>query len=97
MSRDRLDPWFGLGLDAWALGVESAAVIGLRTLRLAAGGAAARAEALRMVQEKVGAGLDLQARAMTGALGLSPSRAAAQTVRHYRRRVRSNLRRLRNG
>jgi hypothetical protein len=97
MKRSRLDPWIGVGFDAWTLGVEASAVIGLRALKLAAGGAAAEAEAYRMVEEKIAAGLDLQAKAMSGALGYSPAGAAAKTVGHYRRRVRSNLRRLRKG
>ncbi len=94
MRKGRLDPWIGIGFDAWSLGVEASAVIGLRALRLAAGGAAAEAEAVRMVEEKIVAGLDLQAKAMSGALGYSPTRALAKTLGHYRRRVRSNLRRL---
>lgn len=95
MRKGRLDPWLGVGLDAWTLGVEASAVIGLRALKLAAGGAAAEAEAYRMVAEKVAAGLDLQAKAMSGALGYSPAGATAKAVGHYRRKVRSNLRRLR--
>jgi len=97
MRRRRLDPWLGLGIDAWALGVEASTVIGLRTLKFAAGGVAAEAEARRMVSEKVAAGLDLHAKAMRGALGWSPVGATAKTVGHYRRKVRSNLRRLRKG
>jgi 3-oxoacyl-ACP reductase-like protein len=92
-----LDPWLGVGFDAWSLGVEATAVIGLRALKLAVGGAAAEAEAFRMVEEKFAAGLDLQVKAVSGALGYSPAAAAAKAVGHYRRRVRSNLRRLRKG
>jgi hypothetical protein len=95
MRKGRLDPWIGVGLDAWSLGIEASAVIGLRALKLAVGGAAAETEARLMVVEKIAAGLDLQAKAMSGALGASPAGAAAKTVGHYRRKVRSNLRRLR--
>jgi hypothetical protein len=91
----RLDPWLSVGLDAWTLGVEASAVIALRALKFAAGGAAAESEAYRMVAEKVAAGLDLQAKAVSGALGYSAAGATVKAVGHYRRRVRSNLRRLR--
>lgn len=97
MRKGRLDPWLGVGFDVWTLGVEASGVIGLRTLKLAAGGAAAEAEAFRMVEEKIAAGFDLQVKAMSGGLGYSPAGAAAKAVGHYRRRVRSNLRRLRKG
>ncbi|MDB5480467.1 MAG: hypothetical protein JWO83_1520 [Caulobacteraceae bacterium] len=97
MRKGRLDPWLGVGFDVWTLGVEASGVIGLRALKLAAGGAAAEAEAFRMVEEKIAAGFDLQVKAMSGALGYSPAGAAAKAVGHYRRRVRSNLRRLRKG
>ena len=90
-------PWLRLGLDAWSLGLESSAVIGLRTLKLAGGGPAADAESRRMVEEKIRAGLEWQALALTGGLGLTPQRAAARTLVHYRRKVRANQRRLRKG
>ena len=81
-------------MDAWSLGLEASTVVGLRMWKLAAGGAAAEAEAVRMVSEKVEAGLALQARAMSGGLGATPQSAAAQTLSHYRRKVRANRRRL---
>ncbi|MES2342428.1 MAG: hypothetical protein V4597_12165 [Pseudomonadota bacterium] len=88
------NPWMRLTMDTWALGVEASSVIGLRTLKMAAGGAAAQAEAELMVREKIESGLALQARAMTGGLGLTAHGAAARTVAHYRRKVRANRRRL---
>ena len=72
-------------------------MIGLRTLRLAQGGEAARLEAERMVSEKVDAGIALQTMAMTGGLGLAPVRASARTLAHYRRKVGANRRRLAKG
>ena len=93
----RRNPWLGLGLDAWSLGVEAASVIGLRTLKMAAGGPDADAERQRMVSEKIAAGLAWQALALTGGLGLTPQGAAAKTLTHYRRRVRANRRRLSKG
>lgn len=88
------NPWMRLTMDTWALGVEASSVIGLRTLKMAAGGAAAQAEAELMVREKIESGLALQARAMTGGLGLTAHGAAARTVAHYRRKARANRRRL---
>jgi hypothetical protein len=86
-----------LGWNAMALGLEASAVIGLRTVKLAKGGRAAKAEARRMVAEKVRAALELQGLALTGALGADPTTAAAKTVRHYAPKVRANLRRLSKG
>jgi hypothetical protein len=86
--------WWQLGFDAWQLGVESSTVIGLRTMRMMAGGPAADAEAKLMVSEKVGAAIDIGARAMTGGLGTSPRPVAAKVISHYRRKVRANRRRL---
>jgi hypothetical protein len=86
-----------LGLDAWSLGLEASAVVALRTMKLAAGGQAALDESRRMVAEKVAAAADLQAKAMTGALGGTLPAAMSGAVRHYRRRVRANRRRLTGG
>ena len=96
MTRFR-NPWTAVAFDCWSLAVESSAVIGLRTMKLAMGGSAADAESRRMVSEKLSAGLQLQSRALTGGLGLTPDRAAAITLKHYRRRVRANQRRLTKG
>jgi hypothetical protein len=97
MARRRGNPWIGIGFDTWRLGLEASAVIGLRTWKIAAGGAAGQAEAERMVSEKIAAGLELQALAATGGLGLTPASASAKTLAHYRRKVRANRRRLTGG
>jgi hypothetical protein len=79
--------WIQLTFDAALLGVEAQRVIGLRLIRLSAGGPAAQAEASRMVSEKTAA---LAEAGMTFARG-----GSAQTViRRYRSHVRSNKRRL---
>jgi len=92
--RRRSNPWLRIGFDAWSLGVEASAVIGLRTLKIAAGGAAGEAEARRMVAEKVDAAAQLQTKALVGGLGFTGAAAATQTLAHYRRKVRANRRRL---
>jgi hypothetical protein len=88
------DPWVRAGFDAWILGIESISVIALRTLKIAAGGVAAEAEAFRMVSEKIESGLALQALALTGGLGFTAESAATKTLAHYRSKVRANRRRL---
>jgi hypothetical protein len=87
-------PWVRLGLEAWSLGLESSTVIGLRAMTIAAGGADARAESRLMVEEKVKAAVELQAKALSGGLGLTPAQTAAGAIAHYRRKVRANRRRL---
>ena len=86
--------WFALALDSWSMGVEASAVIGLRMVRLAGGGAAAESEARLMVTEKFGAALDLQALAMRGALGGDLGIVASRSLRQVGARVRANRRRL---
>jgi hypothetical protein len=88
------NPWLQFGLTAWSLGVEASSVIALRTLKIAGGGVAAEVEARRMVSEKIETGLDLQALALTGGLGVTPQGAATKILTHYRRKVRANKRRL---
>ena len=91
------NPWLKIGLDVWALGMESSSVVGVRTMKIAAGGAAADAESRLMVDEKIKAGLEWQTMMLTGGLGLTAPRAAAKTLAHYRRKVRANRRRLSKG
>ena len=90
----RKNPWTRLFFDAWSLSLEASSVIASRTMKLAAGGEAARTEAQRMVAEKIEAGAALQILTLTGGLGLTPQSAARKTLAHYRRRVRANRRRL---
>jgi hypothetical protein len=93
MARRR-NPWLEIGWSAWALGVEASTVIGLRAIKIGAGGAAGEAEARRMVTEKTDAGVALQTLALTGRLGLTAESTTAKTLNHYRRKVRANRRRL---
>jgi uncharacterized protein YjbJ (UPF0337 family) len=97
MKRTRVNPWMNVGLDAWRLTLEASQVIGLRTMKIAAGGSAAAAESQRMVREKIDAAVALQTLAMTGGLGLTAPSAISGTLNHYRRKVRANRRRLAKG
>ncbi|MDR6623731.1 hypothetical protein [Caulobacter segnis] len=90
----RKDPWTSLAFDSWALGLEASTVIGLRMMKLAAGGAAAQAEAQLMVSEKVAASVTLPMLAATGQLGATGPAIASGSLAHLRRKVRANRRRL---
>lgn len=94
MRKSPYQSWIDASMDWWTLGVEASTVIGLRTARLAQGGAAAQQEAQRMVSEKIGAAVELQMAMMTGALGGSPASTSRKVARHYSRKVRANRRRL---
>jgi hypothetical protein len=83
-----------LALDSWSMGVEASAVMGLRLMKLSEGGAEAGAEAQLMVSEKVGAAIELQMLAVTGGLGKTWETAAGRSLRHVRKAVRANRRRL---
>jgi hypothetical protein len=93
MARRR-NPWFGLGYDSWMLGAEAATVIALRSMKIAVGGPAAERETKLMVSEKIQAAQALQRMAMTGALGVTAPAVVSQSIKHYRRKVRANRRRL---
>ena len=82
--------WYKLGMDATMLAFESQQVIGMRLIRLAAGGAAGQAEAQRMVTEKVAA-------AGEAALMVASGASTAKVIAGYRRKVRANARRLSKG
>ncbi len=74
-------------INVMMLAAESQQVIWLRTMRLAAGGAGAKREARRMVQEKVmAAGLE------SGRMALGASHDSV--VKRFRKKVRANARRL---
>jgi hypothetical protein len=94
MKNTNDNPWIGIGLDAWRLGVTAADVIGLRLWMIAQGGERGRAEADLMVEEKVAAGFDLHAKAISGGLGGTPASFSAGILAHYQPTVSANRRRL---
>ena len=79
--------WLRLTLNATLLGFEAQRVVSLRLAHLAAGGAAAEAEAQRMVTEKGAAFVEAATTLATGG-------SAQKVVRRYRSHVRANNRRL---
>jgi hypothetical protein len=89
------NPWLGLAFKAIELGIEAQSVIALRMMRLAAGGARGRAEASRMVAEKVGALAEAQTAATAAILtGRRQKVVAGKVLNTYKKRVRANRRRL---
>lgn len=78
---------FGTWTNLVMLGIEAQQVIWLRMMTLAGGGPTAGFEAQRMVTEKMVAAAVASGQIMTGA-------SADAVLRGYRRKVRSNARRL---
>jgi len=74
-------------LDAAALAFESNRVVALRLAKLAQGGPSARAEASKMVSEKISEAWAAGVTLMTGG-------SSAKVIAQYRRRVAVNSRRL---
>ena len=94
MTDKRPNDWFSIGMDAWMLGAEAATVIGLRSMKMAMGGAQAQREAHRMVAEKMEAGAALGMALVTGKLGTDAESVTRGTVSHLRKKVRANRMRL---
>jgi hypothetical protein len=90
----KTNPWLGIWFDSLALSLDIQAVVALRVLKIARGGASGRAEARRTVTEKIAAASALQALAVTGRLGTAPAQATARVVAHYAPKVRANRKRL---
>ena len=94
MNKWTYDGWAGASFDAWALGMEASAVIGLRTMKMAAGGFDGVEEARLMISEKMQAACELQTALVTGQLGHDPLAGTRKVIRHYRRKVKANRTRL---
>ena len=73
---------------------DALAVIALRTAKIARGGKAGEAESRKMVNEKIRAGMELGAKAMTGGLGRTPETALKKTLALYGPKVKANRKRL---
>jgi hypothetical protein len=86
---------FGLFADMSRLAFEANFVIGLRMMKLAAGGQAANAEAQRMVLEKIATANQV---AVDNAFALMSGKSLHSVGKHsvakYRRVVKANHRRL---
>ena len=94
MARSEAFAWLEVAAATMTLALESAGVIGLRAVKAARGGPNATDEAWRMYSEKFTAFAELQARLLRGTLGATPAAAAKGSLKHYRRKVAANRRRL---
>ncbi|EIZ78233.1 hypothetical protein WSK_3208 [Novosphingobium sp. Rr 2-17] len=92
MLRNPTADWMKLAHDGYALWAESMMVVGMRTTDMMTGKGSAD-ENLLMVTEKMQASAELAVMLATGAL-TSPQQNAHKAVRHYRKRVRANRKRL---
>ena len=97
MPKNETVEWMNVAVGTFALGVESAGVVGMRALRAANGGSRAAQEAWRMGLEKVITLAELQARFFSGSLGATPLEMTRQSVAHCRHKVAANRRRLSRG
>ena len=88
--------WAKIAGGAAQLGAAAQTVIMLRMIKLAKGGAGARREAKRMVDEKIAAALHASSEAARCILAGKATQIPACTLDLYRARVRRNLRRLSN-
>jgi hypothetical protein len=86
--------WLGNMMKSWTLAMEASHVVVLRSMKIAAGGSAAKTEMELMVQEKIDAFQQLQTRASAGKLSSAPQAALGQSLDHYGRKVTANRRRL---
>jgi len=96
-SKRAAQNFFRLSMDAAILSAEAQTVIGLRMMKIAAGGVGANAEMQRMVTEKIAAAGALQVEAATRMMTGQAPMSAGKTLAHYRRKVRANRRRLSKG
>jgi hypothetical protein len=90
-----LNPWLALTFKAMQLGFDAHNVIALRMMRLAAGGARGENEARLMVSDKIAAGVEAQAAAVSGIItGHKDTVVAGKVHQVLHKRVRTNKRRL---
>ena len=86
--------WPELMWSGWMLSAEMSLVIGMRMMRLMAGGRLAEREATRMVTEKMIAGMTLWPALMTGQASQSAEAMTKAALDHFRKPVSANRRRL---
>jgi hypothetical protein len=87
--------WIAFSAQAARMCWEAQAVMLLRTMRIAKGGARAEAETQRMITEKVAALAEAQVAAAAATLkGSKKHRVAKKALAVYATRVRRNRRRL---
>ena len=93
MSRNYSADWLALVHDSYWLWAESLMVIGVRTTDMLMRAPGHEREAVRMVAEKLRANAELTAEVATAG-ALTPEKAAHKVVKHYRKKVTANRKRL---
>jgi hypothetical protein len=86
-------PW-GIGYDALSLLTDMSLVIGLRAVKVAAGGPAAQTEITLMFTEKLQAAAEIHRAVTTGMLGQDIGTVTANAMAIYAPKVRANRKRL---
>ncbi|WP_420605215.1 hypothetical protein [Novosphingopyxis sp.] len=94
MTKRQNENWMAAGVEAWALGFEMWSVMGLRMMKIAAGGAAGESESRIMIEEKMQAMAELQTKLLTGRISSDLATGSRQVMRHYSGKVKANRRRL---
>lgn len=94
MKASQPDDWLTIGMETWFLAAEATAVVMLRSAALSMGGRPAYREAQLMVTEKAEAHAELGMALAAGKLGSNAESVTRGAVEHYRKRVRTNRKRL---
>jgi hypothetical protein len=89
-----MNPWATMAMQTAMLAIESQQVIAMRLTKFAFGGPGVQREAELMVSEKMESLAETSQMMMLAALGGSHDLGAGKVVRHYRKKVRANVRRL---
>ena len=86
--------WFDLGQQFSMLAIDASTVIAMQMPSVVRGGAEADREIELMVNEKIEAGHQLQAKLSSLGVGAAPATAMVTALKHYRGKVAANRRRL---
>lgn len=78
----------------WQTWFDMAFVMPMRIARIAGGGAIGEREAVRMVNEKIAANMELAIKMASGSLGADLASITKGGAHHYGRKVRANRKRL---
>jgi hypothetical protein len=87
-------PWADMAVQSTMLAIESQQVIAMRLTKFAMGGPGVDREATLMVSEKMESLAQVGQMVMMAALGGHHDMGAGKVVRHYRKKVSANVRRL---
>jgi hypothetical protein len=89
-----INPWASMAMQTTMLAIESQQVIAMRLTKFALGGPGVQREAELMVTEKMQSLAETTQMMMMAALGGKQDLGTTKVLRHYRQKVRANVRRL---